>query len=241
MLPFSTDALRLVSAANRATRGITEFYRSGPEQKYYMRMLKAMDFAMLDDKHREMFNFSDSNRVKWSADGKPNFNPHGLKALDPTVLTLYAHQMVVSDSSTAALNWYYRAHVLRPEDPIVIFCIGLSYISHAFKRQSHNRQYHLQQGLTFITRYYEVRRKENVAIHMQEAEYNMGMTWHSLGLVHLAVPAYARCIELSGRVQSEGEKRRGQDGEVEDFAADAAYAMQSILAMSGDLQGARNV
>jgi general transcription factor 3C polypeptide 3 (transcription factor C subunit 4) len=200
-----------------------------------------MDFAILDDKHREVFNFSDSNRVKWTADGKSDGNPYGLKALDPTLLTLYAHQMVVSDSSTAALNWYFRAHVLRPDDPVIMFCIGLSYISHAFKRQSHNRQYHLQQGLTFITRYCDVRRKDNIAIHLQEAEYNMGMTWHSLGLVHLALPAYEKCIQLSGRVQKEGREGSGQTGVVEDFAADAAYAMQSILAMGGDAQGARNV
>jgi general transcription factor 3C polypeptide 3 (transcription factor C subunit 4) len=206
-----------------------------------MRMLKVMDFALLDEKDRSTFRFTDGNRVAWTEGGKGDGNPYSLKAHDPNLLGLYAHMMSIADSSAAALNYYYRAYVLKPDDPLLNLCIGLSYLSFAFKRQSHNRQFHLQQGLTFLTNYYELRAQDDVAIHLQEAEFNMGMAWQALGLSHLALPAYEKCMLLSGRVQEEGGQNRGQRGDVEDFAAEAAFAMQSILAMNGDAQAARNI
>jgi general transcription factor 3C polypeptide 3 (transcription factor C subunit 4) len=95
--------------------------------------------------------------------------------------------------------------------------------------------------MTFVIKYYELRIKDNVAIHVQEAEFNMGMAWQALGLPHLALSAYGKCMRLSSRVQEEGERNRGQRGDVEDFAAEAAFATQSILAMNGDAQAARDI
>jgi general transcription factor 3C polypeptide 3 (transcription factor C subunit 4) len=231
----ATDTFRLPSAASRALHGNPDVFRGGPEQKFWMRQVKIMDFALLDEKSRNTFQFTDGNRVKWTENGKSDGNPYGLKELDPELYALYGHQMNVSGSPLTALNYYFRAYSLKPNDPIINLCLGLAYISLAFKRQSSNRQYQLQQGMSFISRYHESQfSREEVCFH-QEAEYNMGVIWHSLGLTHLALPAYDKCIKLSSRVREEADVSMLP---AEDFAHEAVLAKRSILAMNGDLKGA---
>ena len=107
------------------------------------------------------------------------------------------------------------------------------------KRLAENRQFQIQQGLSFINRYYELRTQDNVALHCSEAEYNVGRVWHGLGLMTQALAAYERCIALSERVK--GEAMGSDDGggaAVEDFAAEAAFGIQAICVLSGDFERA---
>lgn len=70
----------------------------------------------------------------------------------------------------------------------------------------------------------------------------MGRMWHGLGLVTHALNAYKRCIALSNRVKQEtADACRDDNRAVEDFAAEAAYAVQTIYTLSGDFEAARNV
>jgi general transcription factor 3C polypeptide 3 (transcription factor C subunit 4) len=229
---------------NRFCRGPTTYYNSGPEQKFVLRAIKAMDYALLPQEHRAQFGFTEGDREKWNeaAAGTEN-NPHGLTEHDPALLALYGHLMFVAATYASALTYYFRAYVLRPDDPMLNLCIAVAYIQMGYKRQAENRQYQIQQGLSFAMRYYELRTKDNVAIKMQEAEFNIGLIWHTLGLHHLALPCYERCMELSGRVQKERMQAGMKvDGEfVEDLAAEAAFVVQGMLAMGGDFEGARKV
>jgi general transcription factor 3C polypeptide 3 (transcription factor C subunit 4) len=143
-------------------------------------------------------------------------------------------------SYMAALNYYFRAFALTPDDPVLNLSIGIAYIQHAMKRLSENRQYQIQQGLAFVNRYYELRTKDDIAIHVQEAEFNVARVWHGLGLVSLAIPAYEKCIGLSERVKQEAQVE-DTDGAYEDFKYEAAFAIQSIYVISGNYEGARRV
>ncbi|KAF2433705.1 TPR-like protein [Tothia fuscella] len=239
--PFVSDGYRLFTAVSRYCRTDTSYYNSGPEQKFMLRQIKIMDFGLLPPEHRATFLFTDGDRVKTTEPTK-NGNPHGLTEHDPAVLCLYGHMMFVAATYSSALTYYFRAYVIAPEDPIINLCIAISYVQMGYKRQSENRQYQIQQGLSFLFQYYDIRMKGNVALHMQEAEFNVGMMWHSLGLLHLALPAYERALQLSERVQAE----KLNDGDVyggikEDFAAEAAYAIQTILVVGGDAEGARRI
>jgi general transcription factor 3C polypeptide 3 (transcription factor C subunit 4) len=81
-------------------------------------------------------------------------------------------------------------------------------------------------------------------------ELNTGLLWNSVGLPHLAVPAYQRCIELSPRLRKPAKAKRGRgrrkkkeeevapDRAEEDFAPEAALALRMILAVNGDLESA---
>ena len=109
--------------------------------------------------------------------------------------------------------------------------IGLGYVHYGLKRQSENRQFHLMQGLGFLFRYYESRRISTRVEERQEAHYNIARAYHMLGLAHLALPYYLKVIdELHDLVVTR-----------EDLVHDAAYNLQNVFAMSGNLEMARLV
>jgi general transcription factor 3C polypeptide 3 (transcription factor C subunit 4) len=240
--PFGTDLLRLYSCVNRLCT-IPEGYSTGPSHKILMRYIKTMDFALLTEEQRIWYNFRDR---KDNAGGFQNsVNREDVKFVvdhDPALFALYAHVLQCGGSYMAALNYYFRAFAITPDDPILNLSIGIAYIQHAMKRLSENRQYQIQQGLAFVNRYYELRTKDNVAIHCQEAEFNFARIWHGLGLVTHALPAYERCIAMSERVKQEAADQCS-DGhwDHEDFKFEAAFAIQSIYAISGNAEAARHI
>jgi general transcription factor 3C polypeptide 3 (transcription factor C subunit 4) len=240
--PFGSDLFRLFSCVNRLC-AFPEGYSTGPSHKILLRYIKTMDYALLTEEQRIWYNFRDR---KDSAGGFQNsVNIEDVKFVkdhDPALFALYAHVLMCGGSYMPALNYYFRAFAITPDDPILNLSIGVAYIQHAMKRLSENRQYQIQQGLAFVNRYYELRTRDNVAIHCQEAEFNFARIWHGLGLVSHAIPAYDRCIAMSERVKEEADDQCN-DGEWghEDFKYEAAFAIQSIYAISGDAEAARSV
>jgi len=240
--PFGSDLFRLYSCVNRMCSFPEEYY-SGPSHKVLMRYIKTMDYALLTEEERVWYNFRD--RTDSAGGFRNSINSEDVKFVkdhDPALFALYAHVLMCGGSYMAALNYYFRAFAMTPDDAILNLSIGIAYIQHAMKRLSENRQYQIQQGLAFVNRYYELRVKENVAIQVQEAEFNVARIWHALGLVSLALPAYERCINMSKRVQKEAEDRCiDGDWVHEDFKYEAAFAVQSIYAVSGNVEAARAV
>ncbi|KAJ9647225.1 transcription factor TFIIIC subunit tfc4 [Coniosporium tulheliwenetii] len=241
--PYASEPYRLYSLVNRVWRGSPRtWYNSGPSQKYFLRLIKEMDFSLLDPKIRRTFEFSDQERSSWSGSGKSLGNRHGLVDHDPALITLYAHVMAAGGSYPNALNYYFRAYALRPDDPALNLSIAVAYVHHALKRTAENRQYQIQQGIAFLFRYHELRTKDNIAVHCQEAEFNVGRMWHTLGLNNLALQSYEKCLQLSDRVRKEPRQAFDEAQEdVEDFATEAAYAIQNILAANEDFLDAREV
>lgn len=119
---------------------------------------------------------------------------------------------------------------------MVNLSLALGYIHHALKRQSENRHYLIMQGFSFLFEYYDLRKVSDVASERQECEFNVGRAYHMLGLTHLAIPYYERCLTISEEIQ----KTSGGDA-VEDFVTEAAYALQGIWAASGDAHWAQKV
>ncbi|XP_014554952.1 hypothetical protein COCVIDRAFT_17396 [Bipolaris victoriae FI3] len=239
--PFGTDLFRLYSSVNRLC-SFPEGFATGPAYKVLMRYIKTVDYALLTPKQRIEFNFS-TKTTKGGFRNNVNIEDvDKVKGHDPALFALYAHVLMCGGSYMAALNYYFRAFALTPEDPVINLGIGVAYIQHAMKRLSENRQYQIQQGLSFVYRYYDLRIKSPHTIHRQEAEFNVGRMWHSLGLVALALPAYERCVALSEQVKKEAQDQciDGNWG-CEDFSTDAAFAMQSIYAISGNFEGALEV
>jgi general transcription factor 3C polypeptide 3 (transcription factor C subunit 4) len=238
--PFQTDTFRLYSILNRACRGTLTWYNAGPEQKFLLRQVKMMDFSLLTDEQRKALD-KQGFQTDREAASKNEGNPFGLERHDPALLALYGHVMLVGASYGNALAYYFRAFAMVPEDPVLCLGIAAAYVGLAFKRQTVERQYMVQQGLSFLQKYYDIRTRDGVAVHEQEAEFNMALMWHKLGLLHLAMERYERVLALSEGVREErwGSVVTGQV--VEDFAVDAAFAMRTILAVGGDVEGARRV
>lgn len=241
--PFGSDLFRLYSCVNRLC-SIPEGYATGPAHKILIRYIKTMDFALLTEEERVWYNFRDRKDTAGGFQNSVNIEDvKFVRGHDPALFALYAHVLMCGGSYIAALNYYFRAFAITPDDPVLSLSIGVAYIQHAMKRLSENRQFQIQQGLAFINRYYQLRVQDKTAILLQEAEFNRARIWHGLGLVSLAIPAYEKVIELSERVKQE-EQDKCTDEETrghEDFKYEAAFAIQSIYAISGNLEGARKV
>ena len=110
--------------------------------------------------------------------------------------------------------------------------IGLAYIHLALKRQTDNRQSNILQGIAFVFRYYNSRATSSRHAERQEAHFNVGRTYHMLGLGHLAIPYYWKCLN---------ESSEGVNPEREDLVVEAAYNMQTLYAVSGNLELADNI
>ncbi|KAF2093231.1 TPR-like protein, partial [Rhizodiscina lignyota] len=237
---YQSDAYKLYSAANRLfSGGSRTWLNSGPNQKWILRQLKAADYALLSPEQRMSYLFTGQER---KALDKVGGNPENIEELDPTLLTLYAHVMLAGGMMQNALYYYFRALALAPEDPILHLCISNAFIDHAFKRLNENRTYFTQQGVAFMMKYYDLRTRDGIKIHIQEAEFNVARMWHYLGLVHLALPRYEKVLEMHEEVEKEqNEFRQGRGEEAESFAAEAAYALSTTLTMSSDVATARRL
>lgn len=209
-----------------------------------------------------------------------NGEPMKAEDMDVALLVLYGHILYSGNSFYPALNYYFRAYSLDPENPGILLPIALCYIHHALKRQADNRHYLIIQGLSFMSLYRKARCpdegspdtmkdiKKNAQEHLyslsklQEVEFNYGRVYHSLGLLHQAVPCYERALELGDQIEvlrrdqdsgSRKRKRDSLDGEenvdmnsqddiiAENFSPEAAVALQNIYALSGNIAGAQKV
>ena len=127
-----------------------------------------------------------------------------------------------------------RALALDPSNPTIKLSLALGYLHYALKRQADNRHHILMQGLAFLFQYYDCRQRSSIFSERQEAEYNVAHAYHLLGLTHLAVPYYERCLAMSAAA-----KVVGLGCGAEDFAQEAAFALQSFWAASGNMEKAR--
>lgn len=114
--------------------------------------------------------------------------------------------------------------------------IALSYLHHAFKRQSDSRNYLTTQGFSFLYSYYDIRQKSLAPYERQEADYNMARAFHMLGLTHLAIPFYERCLDQTTVIHG-----RCSGSTSEEFTREAAFALQGIWAMDGEIIRARQL
>lgn len=180
-------------------------------------------------------------------------NPIGAEEMDVSLLVLYGHILYAGTSFTNALNYFFRAYALDPENAAVLLSIALCYIHHSLKRQSDNRHYLIMQGLSFMEEYRRVRGRDDGSVLLQERqemEFNFARVWHMLGIAHLAIKGYQRCLEISEEIQREREEKEKKDGGekedvgsgwVEDFGKEAAYALQVLYGVSGEVVLAKRI
>ncbi|KAL8972916.1 MAG: hypothetical protein Q9183_000267 [Haloplaca sp. 2 TL-2023] len=224
---FVTEGYRLFSAVHRLCDGQDSWFNCGASQKFVLRQLKAMDVAAsqrgVDESRKRGTRENHQGRLSDDCD------------VDQALLMLYGYILYLGRSFSLALNYFFRAFALSPDHPIINLSLALAYIQHAIKRQSDDRHRLITQGLMFLFRYHGRRKKSRLASERQEADFNVARTYHMLGLTHLALPYYQRCILGSSREEtSGGEKCNG-------FSVEAALAMQSIWVANGDMATAMDI
>lgn len=236
----SAEAYQLLAALNRFSTG-SNWFSSGPAQKFMLRMVKQYDYLAMTPEARA--------QIEWSIQG-PSLATRLAKEeeagnkieLDAGVLMIYGHMVAQANHSHSALPYFFRALALQPDNICVNLSIAAMFVQNSMKRQTDNRQFGINQGLSALCRYYELRVASGKACDIQEAEYNVARMWHHLGLTHLAIPAYEKVLELSAQVQAEeSDSDAPPDTEVEDFAPEAAFALQGFYALVGNDEAANAI
>ncbi|KAI5300898.1 transcription factor TFIIIC subunit tfc4, partial [Ascosphaera atra] len=245
---FTTDTYRLFATLSRTCGDPRRsLFHSSPSMKFMLRQIKAIDYTLPNDP----FNLTQVRRTRASVfqeraalttrDEQGNLIP--AQDMDVALLLIYGYILYAGTSFTNALNYFFRAYALDPENPATLLSIGLGYIHHSLKRQSDNRHYLIMQGLAFMNEYRRVLSGSTVLQKRQEVEFNFARVWQMLGLAHLAVEGYKKCLEIGKQIRDEFKEKEmnGQDVWREEFTRDAAYALQCIYAFSGDKGSAREV
>lgn len=95
--------------------------------------------------------------------------------------------------------------------------------------------------------YKRIRGRSTVIQERQEIEFNFARVWHMLGLAHLAIESYQRCLDLGLELQEQIDKESTSYENApkhrshENFTRDAAYALQGLYAISGAAEPAREI
>lgn len=249
---FTTDAYRMFSIFSRLVQSPVIFFNEAASQKFLLRQIRAMDYNLVSEKERKKRHWD--NRAYFhskDADGNVIRN----KDLDLSLLMTFGYVLSTSGSQVIALGYFMRAHAVDPENAMINLAIGLAYIHHNLKRQTENRQHGILQGLTFIMRYYETRKLSKFHEERLEANYNVGRTYHLLGLTHLALPYYWKVLNEDAEegIRKEGEDVDGEGDVVmdrgrrkgalveEELFREVAYAIKTIYEAAGNLELARAV
>ncbi|KAJ7448791.1 TPR-like protein [Mycena latifolia] len=114
---------------------------------------------------------------------------------NPVVLALYGQMCLASKSFQSAIYYLLMAFDHCQEDPMISLCITIASLGRGVQRQCDNRHHLVTQAMAFIARYRALRAL--AGDHTIEIEYNLGRTFHQLGLYSHAARHYERALEAA--------------------------------------------
>ncbi|CAG8449839.1 8678_t:CDS:10 [Ambispora leptoticha] len=208
---FRSNVYQIYCASMTSGTKAVENFASANSQKYFIRQIKAMHYAIEGKKNNTGINsFSMPQNQETSEQHKQQ--PNNNSTFQPTkrnaaLLVLYGHILACARSYVFAIGYYLQAHSLVPDDPLINLCLGIAYLHMSMQRQSDNRHLQIMQGFTFLLKYYDLQTGK------QEAEYNLGRAFHHLGLFHLAVQCYEQVLKLPSlrkQLMQEGNQRESE-------------------------------
>jgi general transcription factor 3C polypeptide 3 (transcription factor C subunit 4) len=95
-----TDAFRMFAALSRLCPSPASWYASGPNQKFLLRQIRAMDKSLKPEAFRDAPAADEDD----AADSRASTYPYPSKELDTTLLMIYGHVLFTSDSFNYALS-----------------------------------------------------------------------------------------------------------------------------------------
>ncbi|RNF22444.1 hypothetical protein TcG_02386 [Trypanosoma cruzi] len=107
----------------------------------------------------------------------------------PETLVLLGNRYFLRRSFVRALNLYLAALQKRPNDILLCFLVGLSYMLISHQKRIRAREACVIAGWHYLSLYQELVRSVDIG-RMGEAVYNCARALQYLGLHHLAVPLY---------------------------------------------------
>lgn len=105
------------------------------------------------------------------------------------LMLLMGHICASQGHHSEALSQYLHAYLAAPRQPLLLLCIGVTFLNMAMSRKIGDRHQCVLRGFAFIREY------SVVCGRPQESKYNMARAAHQLGLLHLAVPLYEAALK----------------------------------------------
>ena len=247
---YTTDSYLLFSALHRLCDSSNAWFNCSASQKYIMRQLKAVDFSLL--RYQQETPRATAVASKYPA-SRPSAGAFA-EDLDAALLMLYGHMLYAGRSYTSAISkychvrlvyrtlmefragYFLRALSIDGSNKTIKQSLAYAYIHWALKRQAENRHCILVQGFGFLMEYYDECMATGGVAQRQEAAFNLGRTFHLLGLVDLALTYYERCLHLGSASNWDLN-----DGDTENFAHEAALALQAHYSTNENFRDARAV
>ncbi|KAJ7511160.1 hypothetical protein B0H11DRAFT_1700558 [Mycena galericulata] len=146
--------------------------------------------------------------------------PDIAKKHNPAIVALYGQMCLVTKSYQSAIFYLLMAYDYCQEDPMISICITVASLGRAAQRQCDNRHHLVTQAIAFLGRYRAFR--DIHGDHFIEIEFNVGRTFHQLGLYSHAARHYERALEAAAN----NPKDAG-------CAPEAAYNLSMLYAATG--------
>ena len=272
---FCTDAYRLLGAINllfphqqhNNTSSATQVFAHPNAQKFLWRHILTLDHHLPlsyispneDDAPVPEFMRRDRPELLSPVTVSP-------QEMDVVLLTVYGQMAYAGGSFVGALQYFFRARAIDPDNALVLLSISLCYFQEVCKTQGKQSgprggAMEVLQGWAVFQEYEDARiawaeRKERegekegrdvglVDVVRREVMFNRARVWMMLGMGDLAVRA------LEGLMEEEDGDRDVETMDVDGEAAlegskvewqkEVAYAMASTYATNGDAATAKNI
>lgn len=124
---------------------------------------------------------------------------------NPHMWMLAGHIYMNNRSYMHALKCYLHAYNTAPNDPLVLFCIGIGFLHRSTQRKTENRHQDVLQAITFLQKYLKIRSASDDPWLLQEARYNLGRAMHGLNLTTLALEQYEKVLEISQQMANRAD------------------------------------
>ncbi|AMD19550.1 HCL601Cp [Eremothecium sinecaudum] len=179
---FGRKVLQLFMYSLSSGQSSLAILSSTVQQKFFLRQLKAFD----------SIRFGQHVTGQASVTNKEVQNPN--KKTSPYLHYIYATLLYSSKGFMSALQYLSRMGPELVDDPMVNLLIGLSYFHRSMQRLTGTRHFQILQGLRYLYKYHNVRTQKYTVFEQQEADYNLGRSFHLIGLFTIAVKYYNKVL-----------------------------------------------
>lgn len=147
-----------------------------------------------------------------------------LKNPDVLALAIFnGHNALMSGSYKHALSEYMNVFREKPNDPLVAFCIALTFLSLSCQRYVSSKYLCLFQMMAFVHTYLELRGT------CQETMYNIGRVFHQMNMLDKAVIFYKKALTMSDKKRIEPlQECPDEFNEIFDVRREAAFNLALI-------------
>lgn len=179
---FSVDSYKLYLASMIPTVDMEFAFGDPPSQKFMLRQVKAYDSLRRDQNDI-------SGRATITKTNVDTSKDHFL------IKYVYASYLFTNRSYYSTLIYLQGLYHDYPENPDLLFLLGLSHLHRSVQRKTLHTNFQILQGLSFLYEYANTKDHGDPYQHM-ECCYNIGRSFNMLNLDYIAIKFYEEVLQI---------------------------------------------